>query len=242
VRPVLFSLPHVGDFPSYLVLLAVGFVVAIAFARREEDRVGGDGDRIADLGLLMVVSGIAGARALSVLADGHLTEFWRACVNPPHDCLAMFAFWNGGLAYYGGFLVAVPVGLWYARRRRLGVWRVADLTAPYIALGLFFGRIGCYLNGCCFGVDGHPTQLYEAAAALGIAALLYVVVRPRKRAHGQVFAGLLVLYGVARFALEFLRADDRGIYLGLSTSQWISIPLVAWGIFLGLRWSRPRAG
>lgn len=242
MRPVLFTLPLVGDFPSYLVLLAVGFVVAVAFARREEDRVGGNGDRVADLGLYMVVAGIAGARALSVLADGHLTEFWRLCVDPPHDCLAMLAFWNGGLAYYGGFLADVPVGLWYARRHRLGVWRVADLTAPYIALGLFFGRIGCYLNGCCHGIDGHPTQLYEAAAALGIAIVLYAGVRPRKRAHGQVFAALLVLYGVARFALELLRADDRGIYFGLSTSQWISIPLVAWGLLLVLRTSRPRAG
>lgn len=293
MRPNLFTLPLVGDFPSYLVLLTVGFALAIWCARREEDRAGRDGDRVVDLGLLMVLCGVLGARLLAVVADGHLEDFVNLCTDPervapaeasvraivcssdaacaphyvcdeatrachpPRDCLEVFKFWHGGLAYYGGFLLAVPVGLWFARRRRLGVWRIADLVAPFIALGLFFGRMGCFLNGCCFGSECdlpwavrfpgqaqavHPTQLYEAAAALAIAALLYAVVRPRKRAHGQVFAALLVLYGVARFLLEYVRADDRGIYFGLSTSQWISLPFVAWGIFFWVRWSRRRAG
>ena len=292
MHPILFTLPYVGPFPAYMVLLTLGFALAIWCARREEDRAGRNGDRVVDLGLLMVLCGLLGARLLSVLADGHLDDFIHLCTDParvrpadphvaailcasdaacgpdhlcdeatrlchpPRDCLAAIKFWHGGLAYYGGFLLAVPVGLWYAWRRRLGVWRTADLTAPFIALGLFFGRMGCFLNGCCHGAECdlpwavtfpgrgapvHPTQLYEAAAALAIAAVLYVVVRPKKRAHGQVFAALLVLYGAARFALEFVRADDRGIAFGLSTSQWISLPLVAWGIFLWVRWSRPRA-
>jgi phosphatidylglycerol---prolipoprotein diacylglyceryl transferase len=295
VRPVLFTLPLVGEFPAYLVLLTVGFALAVWCARREEDRSGRNGDRVVDLGILMVICGILGARLLAVLADGHLEDFIHLCTDPtqvapaeanvraivcasdaecapyylcdevrrachpPRDCLEVLKFWHGGLAYYGGFLLAVPVGLWYARRRGLGVWRIADLTSPFIALGLFFGRMGCFLNGCCYGAECdlpwamkfpgllgrvHPTQLYEAAAALLIATLLYGVVRPRKRAHGQVFAALLVLYGATRFLLEYVRADDRGIYFGLSTSQWISLPLVAWGLFLWVlwvRWSRPRA-
>ena len=77
----------------------------------------------------------------------------------------------------------------------------------------------------------HPTQLYEAISCLGIFAILYWVVRPRKRRHGDVFAALLVLYGLLRFLLEFLRDDERGAFLGISTSQWIGIPLVAWGVF-----------
>jgi phosphatidylglycerol:prolipoprotein diacylglycerol transferase len=84
----------------------------------------------------------------------------------------------------------------------------------------------------------HPTQLYEAGAALAIAAALYLGVRPRKRAHGQAFAALLVFYGVARFLLEYVRADERGSLAGLSTSQWIAIPLVAAGAWLW--WRRPR--
>src|SRR5262245_41777352 len=207
----------------------------------------------------MVAFGIAGARILSVLADGHLQEFVNLCTDPEkvrpgaeRDCLEVFKFWHGGLAYYGGFLAAAPAGLWYAARKRLGVLRGADLTSPCIALGLFFGRIGCFLNGCCYGKECelpwavkfpghagrlHPTQLYEAAAALVISTVLYYVVRPRKRIDGQVFGAFLVLYGVARFLIELVRADDRGILLGLSTSQWISIPLVAAGAWL---WTRRR--
>jgi phosphatidylglycerol---prolipoprotein diacylglyceryl transferase len=140
----------------------------------------------------------------------------------------------------------VPAGFWYARKKQLGLWRVADLCSPVVAFGLFFGRIGCFLNGCCYGepttlpwavhfphVSGrvHPTQLYEAIGALGIFALLTWVVRPRKQRHGDVFAWFLVLYGVLRFLLEFVRDDDRGGFAGLSTSQWIGIPLVAWGVY-----------
>ena len=70
---------------------------------------------------------------------------------PPTDCLAAIKVWRGGLAYYGGFLVAVPFAFYYVRKHGLGWWRTADLAAPGIMLGLFFGRIGCYLNGCCYG-------------------------------------------------------------------------------------------
>lgn len=190
-------------------------------------------------------------------ADIHYlcNEATRQC-HPPKDCLGWAKFWTGGLAYYGGFLFAAPVGLWYAKKKKLGVLRIADLTAPFIAFGLFFGRMGCFFNGCCFGavtdvswamhfpghhVHRHPTQLYEAAGALTIFAILYLVIRPRKRAHGEVFASLLVLYALLRFNLEWIRADARGGFAGLSTSQWISLPLAALGIWLFVRGRRRRA-
>ena len=280
-----FHLPVIGEvvFPAYMTLLMVGFTLAIWLARRDEDRLGRNGDRVVDLGLIMLVCGIVGARLLSVVADGKLQDFVNLCTDPklveavdakvrmctadaqcgwdylcdlernkcypPADCLAALKFWQGGLTYYGGFLLAVPVGLWWARRKQLGVWRMADLTAPVIAFGLFWGRLGCFFNGCCYGAhtDGpfgvdfpgrpnvHPTQLYEAIGALAIFAFLYFWLRPRKRAHGQVFAAFLVLYAVMRFLLEFIRADDRGGFAGLSTSQWIGIPLIGLGWYL---WGR----
>lgn len=285
-----FELPVLGvvDFPAYMTMLMIGFTLAIWLARREEDRSGRNGDRIVDLGLLMLFCGILGSRLLSVFAEGHFMDFVNLCIDPtkvaptdawaravvcttdamcqphylcntatgacypPRDCLEALKFWHGGLAYYGGFLLAVPVGLWYARRKQLGVWRIANLTSPYIMLGLFFGRMGCFFNGCCYGAptdlpwamhfpghrdDVHPTQLYEAFGALSIAAFLYFVVRPRKRTDGQVFAALLVVYGVVRFLLEFVRDDNRGVGFGLSTSQWIGLPLIALGGFL---WWRKR--
>jgi phosphatidylglycerol:prolipoprotein diacylglycerol transferase len=264
-----------------MVMLLVGFATAIWIVRREEDASGRNGDRMVDLGIIMLCSGVMGARLLSVVADGHFHDFVNLCVDPrqvpaldekvhfctesaqcgydylcdtarnkcypPKDCLAAFKFWQGGLAFYGGFVLSVPLGLWYARKKQLGIWRVADMTAPVIALGLFFGRMGCFLNGCCYGEptdaawgvkfpgiahERHPTQLYEAAGALAIFLFLYFVVRPRKRRHGEVFAWLLAVYGTLRFGLEFLRDDERGALLGLSTSQLIGIPLVVWGVVM----------
>jgi phosphatidylglycerol:prolipoprotein diacylglycerol transferase len=294
MNPMLWAptLPLVGkvEFPAYMTLLIVGFAVAMWLGRREEDRRGGNGDRIVDLGLLMLVAGVLGARLMSVLFDGQLQNFVWLCTDParvpaldalvarcttdaqcgydywcnpanqtcapPRDCLAALKFWQGGLAYYGGLLLAAPVGFWDARTKNLGVGRIADLTAPLIVLGLFFGRMGCFLNGCCYGAPTdlawgvdfpqrdtpaghlHPTQLYEALGSLGLYAFLAFVVRPRKRRHGEVFAWMLVSYGVLRFALEFFRADARGALGGLSTSQWISIPLVAVGVYLVVRWRR----
>jgi phosphatidylglycerol:prolipoprotein diacylglycerol transferase len=190
----------------------------------------------------------------------------HACY-PPRDCLAALKLWRGGFAYYGGFLAATAFAFYYVRKHALGWWRTADLAAPAIALGLFFGRVGCYLNGCCFGkptdsavgvvfprggsawraqLDAgliawngaahpvHPTQLYEAIGCLAVFAALYFFVRPRRRAEGEVFAGLLILYAVVRSVIEIFRDDDRGVFLGghLSTSQLISLPLFAGGIAL----------
>ena len=163
---------------------------------------------------------------------------------PPRDCLAALKFWQGGLAYYGGFLAAAAFGLYYARKHKLGVWRTADAASPYIALGLFFGRLGCFFNGCCYGERASgplavvfPTkpdgprlamQLVESLSGLVI-FLSLLAWRRRRREFGEVFAGLLFTYGVMRFILEFWRDDPRGAVAGLSTSQLISLPLVAWG-------------
>jgi phosphatidylglycerol:prolipoprotein diacylglycerol transferase len=193
---------------------------------------------------------------------------------PPKDCFAVVEIWRGGLAYYGGFIFAVAFAWYYVRKHGLGWWRTADLAAPGIMLGLVCGRLGCYLNGCCYGkptssfvgvvflrggdawrqqfdqhliqasqpaLPVHPTQLYESFACLVVFCILYYVVRPRRRAFGDVFAAMLVLYGIGRSICEIWRDDDRGVFFGnlLSTSQLISIPLIVGGIVLW--WTRRRA-
>jgi phosphatidylglycerol:prolipoprotein diacylglycerol transferase len=185
---------------------------------------------------------------------------------PPKDCFAAIKVWRGGLAYYGGFLFAVAFAYYFVRKHKLGWWRTADLASPGIMLGLFFGRLGCFFNGCCYGkltdsrigvvfpvggpawraqVDAHriaeseiahavhPTQLYESLACFVIFLILYYLVRPARRAYGEVFAAMLILYAVARSLIEIWRDDDRGVLFGwLSTSQLISLPLFAGGVAL----------
>jgi len=194
------------------------------------------------------------------------------CHPTNKDCLLWAKFWAGGLTYYGGFIGAVA-GAWYLLRRdRFPFWKAADMAGFAIPIGLGFGRMGCLLAGCCFGLETnsavglsfpsnspaseaqfkagvlpsirewshpvHPTQIYESAASLGIALFCLAYVHGRKRYDGQVFVVFLALYAAARFALEFLRADERGGFLGLSTSQLIGLALV--GVALVLHRVRSR--
>jgi len=181
----------------------------------------------------------------------------QACHAIERDCFAWAEFWNGGLAYYGGLIFASVAGIRFLRREGFPVGKGVDMVGAVLPLGLFFGRLGCFLGGCCFGLPTHsalavvfpgaspasyeqaelgllrdkslpslpvhPTQLYEALGCLAIAAWLLLRTQPRKRFDGQVLLAFLMAYAVLRFALEFIRADDRGVFFGLSTSQWIGL-------------------
>jgi phosphatidylglycerol:prolipoprotein diacylglycerol transferase len=302
MRPELFRLVDVG-FPSYFVLLLTGFLFATTVCAVGARRLGLNPDVMVDLGLAMLLAGVAGGRLLHVFADGFFWDYVHMCTDPARvdwpitvgectskayggvwdpargvchpasaDCFAWAKFWAGGLTYYGGFLGASLAAWFLLKRDRFPFWKAADLAAVAVPLGLAFGRMGCLLAGCCFGAECalpwalsfpprspaseeqfkahllgsaslwshpvHPTQIYESAASLGIAAFCLFFVQPRKRYDGQVFAAFLALYALARFLLEFLRRDDRGGLLGLSTSQLIGIALVG-GAF-AIHRGRPR--
>jgi phosphatidylglycerol---prolipoprotein diacylglyceryl transferase len=191
----------------------------------------------------------------------HLHGIWdkagAICHPAERDCFAWAAFWNGGLTYYGGLIAAVGVDLWFLKREGFPLLKTTDMAGMAIPVGLFFGRLGCFFGGCCFGLPTtsgmgvsfpagsaasykqfeqgilpnkelpslavFPTQLYEAAGCLLIAAFVAIWLHPRKRFDGEVFCAFILLYSILRFALEYLRADDRGAWLGLSTSQLISL-------------------
>jgi phosphatidylglycerol:prolipoprotein diacylglycerol transferase len=294
VHPDLFSLFRVG-FPAYFVLLVSGFLFATALAALWARRIGASADVMVDLGIAMLIAGVAGARLLHVFADGYFWDYVHLCTDPARvdwpldradclsaaydgawdaakgvchpkapDCFAWAKFWAGGLTYYGG-LVGASIAAWFLLRRdRFPFWKAADMAAFAIPLGLGFGRMGCLMAGCCFGatcdlpwaisfpwrsaaseeqfkdhllttakswsLPVHPTQIYESAACLAIAGVCLILVHPRKRYDGQVFAVSMALYAVARFLLEALRRDDRGGFAGLSTSQWIGLGLVGGAI------------
>ncbi|MBR58639.1 MAG: hypothetical protein CMH54_11555 [Myxococcales bacterium] len=182
--------------------------------------------------------------------------------HPGRDCFRVFKVWYGGLAFLGGVVFCIPIGIWFALRRRMGVWRVADIAGFGVPLGHALGRLGCWFAGCCYGstsssglavsypvgmpaaVDHpgefgmsqavHPMPLWESMSGFLIFLISYYVVFPRRRFHGENFWWFLIMYGVARFVLEFFRSDARGAWLGglLTTSQLIGIPLVLVGLFM----------
>jgi len=241
MHPILFQIGPITVF-AYGIMIALGFCAAFWLAEKEGARRGLEEKNIHDLGSLILVSALVGSRAFYVALE------WRQFADEP---LRAFAIWEGGLVFYGGLLLAVPLVLLYVKRNKVPIWAAIDTAAPCVSLGQFFGRIGCFLAGCCYGAETtapwgvvfsnevglaprgipiHPTQLYSAAGNLFLFAFLYFWVRPRQRFDGQIFGLYLVLYPAMRFIIEFFRGDPRGAIGFLSTSQVLGLPL----LFLGL--------
>jgi len=249
VHPILFQI-FGKDIRSYGVMAALGFLAAIltwVWIGRREKRPEGFA---ADLGFWLMASGIIGSRIAYVAAN------WSYYRSNPLDIIRID---HGGLIFYGGLILASIALVLFARRRRLPVWHVADFAIPGLAVGHALGRIGCFLNGCCYGrpVGDHaygaacgvvyppvsepgqlfpgialyPVQLIEAACLLVIwAVLLYAY--PRRRRDGAVFALYLVLYPPCRFLLETMRGDERQAWFVLDAAQVVSIALFLAGIAL----------
>jgi phosphatidylglycerol:prolipoprotein diacylglycerol transferase len=225
MHPILFQ---IGGFTAYSYGFCVAVAAALAFfvsVRRAPAR-GLSPGTAADLLFLVFIAGIIGARLFYVVQ--HFDDFRG-------NWLSVFSLTQGGLVWYGGFILASLAGILHARRRYLSVRTWADFFMPVLALAHGIGRVGCYLNGCCFGKDGHPAQLYEAAGLWALAAFLFWLA-PRNRVRGRLVAWYLVLYGALRFGVEFLRGDQTPLN-GLTLPQWISLVffLTGLGMLKGLR-------
>jgi phosphatidylglycerol:prolipoprotein diacylglycerol transferase len=147
---VLFRIPYFNiPIYGYGVMLVIGFLGAIQLAKFLAKRCNIDPELFVNAGLIALVTGVAGARLSHVLENiGYYT-------NPNRSILANFLdainIRSGGLTYYGGFLLAFPSLVLYARWKKLPIRLGMDIVAPCLMIGLGFGRIGCFLNGCCYG-------------------------------------------------------------------------------------------
>ena len=220
MHPILLKLGPINIY-SYGVMVAVGFSIAAFLVYRRAPKFGMDRDVVIDYLILALASGIAGARIFYVLLN---IGYYSA---RPMEILNLS---RGGLVWYGGFAAAILVSIWFTKKKGLCFWSIVDLLAPYIALGQAFGRIGCYLNGCCYGISAsdnfifgrrHPTQIYSSILLFIIFAVL-IKWQSVKRFKGEIFMGYCILYSCKRFCMEFLRADNPRIFLGLTISQLIS--------------------
>lgn len=238
MRPILFQLGRVPIL-SYGFSLAIAFVVCTILGIREARRRDIDPDKFLDLALYVCISAIIGARLLFVLLD--IPTYFR-------DPIQIINLRDGGLAYHGGFIAALLVGIAFTRRSGLNGWIMADIIAPLIALGYAIVRIGCLLNGCCFGLPAnvpwalacragdatlrHPTQIYAALLSLVIFITLYA-----KKDHTK-FPGYLMflyvgLYSISRFIVEIFRDVPRLIG-PFSLAQLASVVFV-FGAFACIR-------
>lgn len=244
--PVLF---HIGSFAvhTYGVVLMAAFMVSIYIAfRMAQRRIAQDKpwpitpEQVLDLGIWLVVAGLVGARVMFVALD------WEMYSAHPSD---MFRVWQGGLSFHGGFfggLIALSI---FCIRHRIPVLSMADLYAPGCMLGYAIGRVGCFLNGCCYGAptsmpwgirfhdDGvltppsHPTQLYSVALGLLSFALL-LHLQKRQSFRGQLSCWFFILAGAERFIMEIWRANVTStvVALGMTDVQLLCLSFIALGV------------
>lgn len=244
--------------PTYGVLVAIAFLVAIWLTARLGARAGLNSDQVTNLGVYCALAGMVGAKLFMFIFD--LPTYLRE----PGRIFSFETLQAAGV-YQGGLLLALLFAFVYMHRNGMPKLLTCDVFAPGLALGHGLGRLGCFAAGCCWGqqcrspwavtftnedaheltgvplnVPLHPTQIYESLAEMAIFAVLMLRLRQPHR-DGHVIGLYLVLYSVARFAVEFLRNHEQDLPFGLplSITQWISVGTFLLGLVLLLVRNRP---
>ncbi|MCL5935388.1 MAG: prolipoprotein diacylglyceryl transferase [Firmicutes bacterium] len=228
---------YVGSFPvrSYGLMMALSMVCALALVWYLARRNGKYAEDVLDMGFYVLLAGLAGARLWEVIFTwdyyaGHLAE--------------IPAVWHGGMSVQGSIIGGLLAVILYTRKHGIPFWEFGDMLAPGVLLGQAIGRLGCYLNGCCYGVPTtsawglvyppgtdaftefgatalFPAVLLEAAWDMAILALL-IFLLARKPFHGFIATLYFALYAAGRIYIEIFRADSLTMW-GLKTAQVTSL-------------------
>lgn len=224
----------------YGIMAACGFMIASWLLERNRGYAKLSKDQCGTLLIIAMIAGILGARIFYVIQFFHLYK---------DDLIRIFYIHEGGLVFYGGFILAFLCIIIYTRKNKLDTIRVLDVFAPAMSAAHCFGRIGCFLNGCCFGratecfwgvtapegtilytqtggLPVHPVQLLEAGENLLLCIFYCWLLKKCKR--GTVVSSYLLIYGILRCFNETLRGDNV-LYWHLTPAQWIGALLITAG-------------
>lgn len=232
MRPILFKIGDI-EIPSYYTLInlgiIIGFIVFYFLSKKENI----EKNTSIDIAIIISLTAYFGAKLFHIIFE----NFNFYIENP----IEILYFWKSGYVYYGGILASILFVYIYAKIKRLDVFKIFDLLSIGVSLGTGIGRIGCLLQGCCYGVKTnvpwkiflheefrHPTQIYLSLNSFLIFVILLFIYKYRKKLNGTITLSYLVLYSIGRSIIEFYRADFRGTFFEpyLSTSQAISILIV----------------
>jgi phosphatidylglycerol:prolipoprotein diacylglycerol transferase len=215
---------------SYQICGALLWLIAVYLALRGArlNRVFG-----IDLAFVILVSGLAGGRLFHVIYENPEIYF--------RDPLKILKIWEGGFVLYGGFFLSAMTSIFFCYLKKESFFKWADFFAPFLAAGYVWGRFGCFLAGCCFGLEcdlpwaieqRHPTQIYAMITEL-IVFFFLLSEGKQTRPVGVIFSSWLIGHAVGRLFMEPYRDDFRGSPIfGLSISQFLSLVLLGVGVFL----------
>ena len=226
----------------YGIMAAFGLLAAGFILNSNRKYTGMTKDQCSNALLVALIAGVVGARTFYVV------QFFDSYRD---NLFEIFRIDRGGLVYYGGFILAVLSLIFYSRIAKIDIIRMWDGFTPALAVAHAFGRVGCFLNGCCYGKPTefftciaypagsepaarygtaalHPVQLYEAGENLLCAVLYFYLVR--KAPRGVAFSSYFVIYGILRFVNEFARGDHKLIWNLVTPAQLIGLVLIAVGI------------
>lgn len=255
MHPVLFEIAGLTVY-TYGFMIAVGVVAAVAYMAVQGKRdVGLTFDQANSLFLIIFISAFVGGKVFLMFE------------NPSYYSGNLSRLLTGsGFVFYGSFLFAVPSMLWYFRKEKLPIYKMLDVMAVVTCLVHLFGRVGCFMAGCCYGKPTtssmgviftdpvcqaeplntplYPTQLWEAGYILVVMIVLLVIKKYYQKFYGQLFLLYLVLYATGRSILELFRGDvSRGFIIDgiLSNSQFIALLILAGVGVIYSRWSKKNA-
>lgn len=244
MHPILYTFGpfHIGgrqigpiQIHSFSVMLIIAFLLGVWIARRRAPKFGFDPGKISDASMLALFAGVIGARVLFIVQD---LPYYLAHKDE------LFSLQFQGLTSFGGLLFGVAAYWWFAWRQKRALRDVLDVIAPSALLGQAIGRIGCLLNGCCYGVvcsatyplavhiDNTttlhvPAQLYDTLMTTTAFFILLWIEKKRQMHPGQTTAMFLILYGLTRFIYEFWRAGTvEQVNSGVASSTyWGNLPV-----------------
>lgn len=244
---------HIGPFAlrAYGLMLALSFFIGLALITRESRRLGVDPERAGNFAFVLIAFGVLGARLGYVLY--HPGEFADHPLNIINPFASGERFGIAGLNLQGGMLLAFIAGWIYVWRSKISLPAMLDAVVPAVGFGIFLTRIGCFLNGCCFGVPSHapwavtfppgspafaflgstplqPTQLYSSAYGLALFFLLRWINR-RSHRVGFTTAVFFMVEAFFRFVIEFVRYYETEMWFQVGSLKMTYNQLVAIGLF-----------
>lgn len=236
-------------------MIALAFLAGMWTAVRRAPLAGISGELVADLVVPWLLLGsVLGARVL------YVATYWKESFAG-QPWWEIFMIQRGGLVFYGGLIGASLTTIIFARVKKLPLWKLADVFAPSVALGSMFGRIGCLMNGCCFGracdlpwavrfpadhstggLPVHPTQIYDGLLNLALYLGLAWMFRHRRKFDGQIFSTFLICYAFTRSISEAFRGDynDAHMHGVFTPAHLVSVAILITGVvFFAVLKNRP---